>query len=344
MKRIALLYIGIFCAEFGMEQKKESPAPLVEHKFRSADVVDGIAAYNDFKQHVPAYKLDPVQLRGIFPRIFEYVPAELHQALADYVAYKYPDSNTLISELSRLLYSEFGLRLLKWKALGYAFELMPYYSFDQGYFYFEQPKVKDENAVLKGVREDNSVKALADLDDLIKKLAVSRDQMKEAFIKQANSEWQEVADSMVQEYKIHLMPQGDPTQTIVMLLTLLKKDPELQNLIAAFKVMAVDKLAVNGVYFPRIVVYPARGKENAQKALNKLYVGLKDIKGLGIRPRYNAKVNDLIWVAQGDSNYKNQARYQKYFEKPEFRYLSPDLTGKVVNYHLVHPETGKEIV
>lgn len=344
MKRIALMYLVIFCVECAMEPKKEAPIRLVEHKFRSADVAGGIAAYKNFKQHVPTYQLDTGQLRNIFPRLFEYIPADLHQAIANYVAFAYPDSSALISELSKLLYSEFSLRLLKWNALGYAFELMPYYSFDQEYFYFEQPKEKSENAVLKGVRDDNSVTALAELDDLIKKLAVSRDPMKEGFIKQANQEWQEVADSVVQEYKIHLMPQGDPTQTIVTLLTLLKKDPELQHLIAAFKVMVKDKLVVNGVYYPRIVVYPAQGKENAQKALNKLYAGLKDIKGLGLRPRYNAKVNDLIWVAQGDSGYKNQSKYQVYFEAPTFRYFKPDLTGKMVNYHLVHPETGKEIV
>lgn len=329
--------------EGALEPSKEAPT-LVEHKFRSKDLNDGIAAYKDFKEHRPPYKLDPAELGQMFGRLFEYIPAPFHQAVADYVAYKYPDSNRLISELSRLVYSEFSLRLLKWSALGYAFDVMPYYSFDQGYFYFEQPKDKPQNAVLKGVRDDNSVKALAELDDLIKKLAVSRDPKKEEFITMANQEWQEVADSIVQEYKIHLMPQGDPTQTIVALLTLLKKDPELQKLIAAFKVMATDKLAVNGVYFPRVVIYPTRGKENAQKALNKLYAGLKDIKGLGLRPRYNAKVSDLIWVAQGDSNFKNQARYQKYFEGPDFRYFRPDLTGKFQNYHLVHPETGQEIV
>lgn len=343
MKKIVLMYLIIFSFACALEPKKEAPN-LVEHKFRSADVADGIAAYKDFKEHAPAYKIDPAQLRDIFGRIFEYIPVPLYQSMADYVAYKYPDSSKLISELSKLMYSEFLLRLLKWSALGYAFELMPYYSFDQGYFYFEQPPVKSENAVLKGMREDKSVKALAELDDLKKKLAVSRDPKREEFIKMAQEEWQEVADSLVEEYKIHLMPQGDPTQTIVTLLTLLKKDPELQQLIAAFKVMATDKLVVNGVYYPRIVIYPARGKQNAQKALNKLYAGLKDIKGLGLRPRYNAKVNDLIWVAQGDSNFKNQARYQVYFEKPEFRYFRPDLTGRTVNYHLLHPETGQEII
>ena len=78
----------------------------------------------------------------------------------------------------------------------------------------------------------------------------------------------------------------------------------MQHLIAAFKVMVSDKVEVNGIYYPRMVIYPAKGKDNGQKALNKLYAGLKDIPGLGMKPLYNAKVTDLIWIAQGDSYYK----------------------------------------
>lgn len=325
-------------------ERVEQTGFSVERTHTSPDVTAGIQALKQYKEFKPTYTILVEEVQPLFLRLFEYLPQNLHKAIVDYMPHVYPDKEQLISELSKLSYSEFLLRLFKWKALGYYFGLMPFYDFNQGYFYFEQPKPQDENAILKGIRNDWSVKALRELDTRIVNLARSRDIKRDEYIKEADNEWKEIAGSLVTEYKIHLMPQGDPTPTIIRLLTLLKNDPELQNLIAAFKVMGTDTVLVNGVYYPRIVVYPAQGKDNAQRALNKLYVGLKDIKGLGVRPRYNAKVNDLIWVAQGDSGYKNKPEYQVYFEKPDFRYFKPDLTGKIANYHLIHPETGKEII
>lgn len=341
MKKISIVSIA-FLSIVGMEQK-EIIKPLVEHTHTSKDVLEGIAAYNDFKTYKPTYTVSKEELVSLFYQLFLYVPPHLHQAIADYVPHVYREEDSLISELSKLAFNEFSLKLLKWKALGYYFGLMPYYNFDQGYFYFEQPKPANKNAILKGVREDRSVKALADLDELIKKLYNSRDPKKDEYIQQAKKERQLVADSIAHEYKIHLMPQGDLTPTIVTLLTLLKNDSELQNLIAAFKVMVTDKMVVGGVYYPRIVIYPARGKENAQRALNKLYAGLKEIKGLGVKPLFNAKVTDLIWIAQGDSHYKKYNAYKPYFEPPKLIYFRNDITGKQENYHLLHPETGKEI-
>lgn len=343
MRKIILMGLCVSSIHMAMNQK-EILKPLLEYTNKSKDLAGGIAAYQDFKVYKPTYTVSKDELASIFPLLFVYVPAHLHQAIADYVPHAYPDKNLVRSELSKLGLNNFSLKLFKWKALGYAFGLMPYYNFDQGYFYFEQPKPKDENAILKGFREDRSVKTLADLDEMIKKLHNSQDAKKDEYIKLAKNEWQKVADSLVQEYKIHLMPQGDLTPTIVALLTLLKNDPELQNLIAAFKVMVSDRVAVNGIYYPRIVIYPAKGKENAQRALNKLYIGLKNINGLGIRPLFNAKVTDLIWIAQGDSHYKKHTAYKMYFEQPKLIYFRKDLTGKDQDYYLLHPETGKEIV
>lgn len=343
MKKIFLACLCISGIQIAMEQKERGET-LVPHTHKSRDAAEGIAAYEKFKEDKPTYSLSKDELISLFPRFFEYVPANLHQAITDYIPYAYPDQNVLISELSKLMYNEFSLKRLKWTALGYAFGLMPYYSFDQGYFYFEQPIPRDENSILRAIREDKSVTALLDLEETIKKLSNSRDIKKDDFIKQAKSEWEEVAKSLVTEYKIHLMPQGDLTPTIVTLLTLLKKDPEMQDLIAAFKVMVTDKVVVNGVGYPRVVIYPAKGKQNAQRALNKLYAGLKEIKGLGIKPLFNKKVTDLIWIAQGDSNYKKYSQYKQYFEQPKLVYFRKDLTGKDENYHLLHPETGKEIV
>ena len=121
----------------------------------------------------------------------------------------------------------------------------------------------------------------------------------------------------------------------------IKTDPELSSLITVFKIL-VHPYRQGDVIFPKVVIY-AFGKENTQRILNGIYQQFKDVPGLGFEPRYNAKVNDLIWVAQGDGDNKVD-RYEAYYEMPGRVYYRPDITGKPQNYHLLHPETGKEII
>jgi hypothetical protein len=56
---------------------------------------------------------------------------------------------------------------------------------------------------------------------------------------------------------------------------------------------------------PLIVVYPDLGQKNAQYVLDKIIetMGSFDI-GSGQEPKYNQKVNDLIYYAQGDRDWK----------------------------------------
>jgi hypothetical protein len=115
-------------------------------------------------------------------------------------------------------------------------------------------------------------------------------------------------------------------------------------MIAAIKVLLNEPHKKSNLLAPKIVIYPSTGKENAQKVLDKLYTLFNYIPGLNEQPRFNAKVTDLIWIAQGDSIYKESVRFDKYFELPFKTYYNPMLTGKFQNYHLIHPGTGKEIV
>ncbi len=205
MRKVILMVLCVSGIQVAIE-KKEIRESLVEHTHKSKDVAEGIAAYQNFKEHKPTYTVSKEELASIFPFLFAYVPAYLHQAIADYVPYAYPDKNLVVSELSKLGLNNFSLKLFKWKALGNHFGLMPYYNFDQGYFYFEQPKPVDENAILKGLREDRSVKALADLEEMIKKLHNSRDIKKDEYIKLAKNEWQEVAERM-QDCTVGVRPE-----------------------------------------------------------------------------------------------------------------------------------------
>ena len=59
-------------------------------------------------------------------------------------------------------------------------------------------------------------------------------------------------------------------------------------------------------------------------------------------PRYNAVVNNLIFVAQGNGEEKGEKRAQ-YYEEPRQVYYRKDFTGTVENYHLKHPKTGQDL-
>ena len=167
--------------------------------------------------------------------------------------------------------------------------------------------------------------------------------------KKLQDELAAMGQQLMQTYKIHLMP-ADTIDQFKILLGMdkaIKNDPELKSQITVFKILInpyrqIDQLNGAEVIFPKVVIY-AFGKENTQKILNRMYPHFKDMPGLNVQPRYNARVNDLIWVAQGDGDYKGD-RYEAYYERPGRVYYRPDITGKKENYHLVHPETGKEIV
>lgn len=157
-----------------------------------------------------------------------------------------------------------------------------------------------------------------------------------------------VADAtkeLVKTYKIHLMPDEniDATEILYRFDQALKSDPELSREVQTFKIL-YNPTKLGGINFARVVIY-ANGKEHAQRILDALYRNniIKNIKGSGIRPRYNGKVNDLIWVAQGDGDYKDGI-YKEYYEQPALIYYHPGITGKKENYHLVNPQTGQEIV
>ena len=158
-------------------------------------------------------------------------------------------------------------------------------------------------------------------------------------------------------YKIHLMPKDKNGEALVKKLLqtfaqeegLRKKISDMKVYLRFNKTMEQYKQAqkkkkpFNTMVFPRVVVYPAEGKENAQELLNELYKILptSEFPGLGIRPRFNAKVNDLIYIAQGDADYKTELDAE-YYEEPYYIYYNPKKIRPVdkKTHALMHPETG----
>ena len=260
------------------------------------------------------------EMKKSFPDFFKGIPAKYEQALIDYANKVYPTKT--FAELETFYKKgPIEVRAFRWQALGnhFGFDV----NFDGNAVFFAKNLLKGIQSNMNA-REYNTI-AMHPTNDL-----AEIEHKKKAL------------NELVGVYKIHLMPKGSLTDIILTLIEGLQKDTELRKLIYKFKVRPNPDLNFNGNMLAAVIIYPAQGKENAQKALDKIYALFKNVPGTGIAPRYNARVNDLIWVAQGDGDFKD-VQYAPLYEKNRV-YYRPDITGKVENYHLVNPETGKEIV
>lgn len=308
------------------ENKKElSESALMREAAREQKVQEDIKKLEELKRR--------------FPKFFENIPAELQlQFLNEYeTIYARIES---IEQVLEKLYKNPESRIIAQRliALGSALNL-PGYS-HAGYVYFNNRP-----------QEDREVMVLPKYIDKQGKLGWARDPEE---IKKIQKEVDEAAQNLVDTYKIHLMPADsyDQIQILLAIEKALKTNSQLSKAIKKFKIVVnpyqqKDELTGQPIIFPKVVIY-AFGKQNAQTILDEVYKQLENkMPGLNIRPRYNAKVTDLIWIAQGDGDYKGD-RYASYYENPFAQngriYYRKDITGKDQYYHLVHPGIKKEIV
>jgi len=116
-----------------------------------------------------------------------------------------------------------------------------------------------------------------------------------------------IIDKTVAVYKIHLMPYKHQIPEILYLLSKeIKNNERLRNSIEGFKfnITWPDLYSKDAANLPTIVIYPILGKSNAQYVLNSIYILFKEFPGLNIKPRWNEKVTDLIYWAQGHGDDK----------------------------------------
>jgi len=149
---------------------------------------------------------------------------------------------------------------------------------------------------------------------------------------------------LVLRYKIHLMPKDEDIVDVVLrLCTLIKKYPALQQGISDLKIIPVleGNMLPEWQKLPKIVVYVDTGKANAQNVLDIIYNEFKGMHGLKRSPRYNEKVTDLIYFAQGNGDDKGDNKPNDCFEQPDRVYYKSDVTGIHQDYHLKNPATKK---
>jgi hypothetical protein len=142
------------------------------------------------------------------------------------------------------------------------------------------------------------------------------------------SKQKDIMRKLIADYKIHLMPVGDLTQTLAKLFHLIDNTPQLQTDIWRIKFnkkyddnQLIKAGSSTAEARPKIVIYPASGKQAAQRVFDTIYAQFKNDPGLGIAPRFNQQVTDLIYIAQGNGDDKAGDNNKEYFQAPDYVYF-----------------------
>lgn len=158
-------------------------------------------------------------------------------------------------------------------------------------------------------------------------------------------------------YKIHCMPHSI-SDFLYKLFDFLERNTEISKKISCIKYAVhpgqdTDITPTRSGYLnhPLIVIY-VYGRNDAQEVLDQIYAAFKDEPGRGYQPRYNARVTDCIWVAQGHGDEKgshlpdtNKILDPKiYWEQPNRIYFSEAVAKHLEipldSFYLRHPTTG----
>lgn len=248
------------------------------------------------------------------------------------------------------------IRRLVWQALAEYFGFNTTFVPTQNMVYFENKELLRGNMLVKKVNGAETSWMMQDYEDA---LYINKDRA------------QEILGILVSNYKIHLMPKGNRYNVLIKLLQLIKENGEVQKLIATFKfrvgsTLVLGKRDIEQIAdrtgarredlpneleisipadTPLVVIYPASGQSNAQRLLEILYEAFNGVPGTGQVPRFNEQITDLLYVAQGNGDDKEQVTlpasnprarpwWIHYYEQPFMVYYAADITGKQVDYHL----------
>jgi hypothetical protein len=159
---------------------------------------------------------------------------------------------------------------------------------------------------------------------------------------------------LTNNYKIHLMPKEDEFETIILKIAKLFTNAYFTHVVNSVKIFPLYPMQLeeiknfgplaNELVVPGIIMY-ADSKKNAQGALNFLYKELAEFQGINVHPRFSAQITNLIYITQGDGDYKTDPLFQRFYEKPDKIYYNPITIGEPAkNYHLVYPNTDIEVV
>lgn len=297
------------------------------------------------------------EVNQLYPQYLLYVPNNYHQAIVNFLNYfigsddyfadiKIGDKKNSIKELLNKINKSKGARMitrrLKWGAIAYHFGLNEGIKLGKFLNFFCSSLLPCKNKLFEG-KAKGWFELLPTWRQ--KSINIKTDaQYKQKYFKDPYYAFL-IKENLAQTYKIHLMPQDKDIVTILIkLFNTLKQNTEVRKLLVETKVLLpysqellIERSKQGLSVTPRMVIYPIKGKENAQKALDIIYETFKNDKGLDITPRFNEKVTSLIYFAQGESMDKMNKELSKDFEQPNMIYYKSDFTGKKEDYHLKNP-------
>ncbi len=123
-------------------------------------------------------------------------------------------------------------------------------------------------------------------------------------------EFHESINHLQNMYKIHIMPHNDDVLPIVTkIIQEYKNLPAEEQALLHLKFSKQMRLSmrlsqqVNFAFLmPRIVLYPMHEKRAAENILKWILNILQDYTGIGLYPRFNTRVNDLVYYIQGNAD------------------------------------------
>lgn len=115
-------------------------------------------------------------------------------------------------------------------------------------------------------------------------------------------------------YKIHLQPKFYKMADVILTVYGLWKSHKIDLIAIKFLYGNYAIQSVREDPPPLIVLYPLPGYEAAQNTVNILRNVLDSADGNGIKPRGNAKINNLIYVAGGDWSTKKRLEFRGMFD------------------------------
>lgn len=128
-------------------------------------------------------------------------------------------------------------------------------------------------------------------------------------------------DYLGQEYKIHLQAKPEYQISVIReIIKLINKDPKFNGNLLGWKAVVPYSHVTGKLNLAAIVIYPVWGITASKYVLDKIVDHFSNFKveeiGLDIRPRFNKRVNELIFYAGGAGDQKKKLP-TKYFTSKE---------------------------
>lgn len=128
----------------------------------------------------------------------------------------------------------------------------------------------------------------------------------------------EAIKDLTNEYKIHLMPKIEKAESVFKKVISILDKKEVSENVQCFKFLhcPLEQYDINNQLTPKAVIY-VQTKEAAQQVLKIFRENLQNLEecGTGKTPRFNKKVTNLLFYANGDSHCKVLAKKRGVFDQ-----------------------------